>query len=208
VKGPGFTEIRVGGWKCDGRFQKVIRKNLPKLGEGMLVPFLQTWLALYLLCLLLVAAEPTTTVTSLLQPIVIDVARDYGNISFQSIGRAMERAQQVVASPSNASIVIFLQAGSHTVDMADGHLFDVSGIVSKAGQRLIVAGAGMDDTMLVTRTHGNDVIHAHRRMGGPMWRGVRFENMTFAREGQTTTQGRLIAVDDSAHGGGIDLEVS
>lgn len=135
------------------------------------------------------------------QLIVINVAREYGNISSQSISSAMERAQQVVTS-GNASAVVFLQAGRHEVDMAGGNLFDVSGVVPKAGQRLIVAGAGMYDTTLITRTHGKDVIHAHP--SNPMWRRISFENMTFARRGQTTTQGRVLAANER----GIELEVS
>ena len=84
------------------------------------------------------------------------------------------------------------------------HLFDVSGAVPAFGHRLAVAGAGMYDATLVTRTHGNDVIHAHRGPGDPMWCRVSFENMTFAREGQTTTQGQLLAADEH----GIELEIS
>lgn len=157
-------------------------------------------LALAVLCHLLPQQPPPP------QPIVIDVAGTFGNISFQSIRAAMERAQQVV-NISGASAVVFLRAGSHTVDMAGGNLFDISGAVPAAGQRLIVAGAGMYDTTLVTRTHNNDVIHAHPGHGrshDPMWRRVSFENMTFAREGQTTTQGRLLAADEH----GIELEIS
>ena len=134
-------------------------------------------------------------------PAVIDVARQYGDISFASIRGAMEHAQGIVASGGSA--VIFLAAGEHTVDMAGGALFDVSGVTPGPGRRLVVAGAGMDKTTLVTRTHANDVIHAHRAPEAPMWRRVSFENMTFAREGQATTQGRLVAADEH----GVELEV-
>ena len=157
---------------------------------------------LWQLCLLLLAHAHQQRAAACPQPTVIDVARHYGNISFQSISSAMERAQQIVVSGAGA--IVFLQAGKHTVDMTDGHLFDVSGIVPEAGCRLVVAGAGMFDTTLVTRTHGNDVIHARRGPEDPMWRRVSFENITFAREGQTTTQGRLLSADE----GGIELEVA
>ena len=64
-------------------------------------------------------------------PAVIDVARQYGNISFASIRGAMEHAQGIVASGGSA--VIFLAAGEHTVDMAGGALFDVSGVTPGPG---------------------------------------------------------------------------
>eukprot|EP00937_MAST-01D_sp_MAST-1D-sp2_P000089 g89.t1 len=105
---------------------------------------------------------------------------------------------------AGASVIVFLKAGRHTVEMTGGSLFDVSRVVPKAGRRLIVAGAGMYESTLVTRTHGNDVIHAHRKPSEPMWRRVSFENLTFARERHTTTQGRLTAVDAR----GIEIELS
>ena len=128
---------------------------------------------------------------------VIDVAAEYGNVTFQSIRGAMQRARQIVGPGGGGSATVFVRAGSHLVDMSGGNLFDVSGIVPAAGHRLIVAGAGMHETTIVTRTRGNDVIHANypapaypKAQGGAApstWQRVSFVNMTFARPGQSTT---------------------
>lgn len=123
-------------------------------------------------------AEPPT--------VVVDVAKEFG-ISFSGIGAAMLLAQQLVAKGSSA--IVYLSAGVHSVDMAAGDLFNVSGPVPPAGCKLIVAGAGMDDTTLLTQTHGHNVIF------GRGFHSVSFVNLTFARPGPTTTQGTVKAVE-------------
>lgn len=124
----------------------------------------------------------------------IDVAKEYGIITFETIGKAMSRGLGITRGGSTA--VVYLEAGTHIVDMAYGPLFNFSGAFSAPGCELVLAGAGMGATTLVARTHGYDVIH------GIKFRGIAFENLTFARDpAQTTTQGRIVAID------GLSIEV-
>ena len=120
---------------------------------------------------------------------------------FQSISAAVGRAQRAVASGTSAAL--FLRRGGHTVGVAGGSLFDTPGIVPAAGQRPVVAGAGMYDTTLVTRAGACQ--RCDSRPPGPgrphmVPRQPRKHELR--ARGPATTQGRPPA----AGGRGIELE--
>ena len=121
-------------------------------------------------------------------PIVtIDVAAEYGSISFGTIRRAMAAATAAIVGGSSATV--FFTAGMHNITLV-GSLFNVS-VIAPEGGRLTIAGAGMDATTLVltTGTASNDVIFSH---GGAQ--RITFRDLTFARSARTTTLGHLTHV--------------
>lgn len=131
-------------------------------------------------------------------PVIIDVVKNYG-ATFTGIGSAMSHAQAIIGGGSSATL--YFRAGNYTIDMS-GDLFNVSTpsiADSVAGNVavLTVAGAGMDDTYLTVVTHGFAVIH------GRPFKDVAFENLTFARPGQTTAQAAVLATTNTS----IDLEI-
>lgn len=138
--------------------------------------FLQTTILVLLACL--TSSELVT----------IDVALWYGRIDFSTISAAMENASAVLNSGN--SCTVFLKAGIHSIDVPFSALFNVS-LTAPVGGRLTIAGAGMLRTTLNISTHGNDVIKGIAGTGR-----LTFRDLTFARPADTTTQGRLVKVED------------
>ena len=121
--------------------------------------------------------------------VFIDVAADYG-ITFEGIGAAMREASAVLKQGKSSTL--FFGPGEHHVEMT-GSLFNVTQLAAPEEGRLTLAGAGMLQTTLNLTTHGHDVI-----TGTSGTKRLTVRDLTFARApAQTTTQGSLMAVDDT-----------
>ena len=137
-----------------------------------------------------VAPPPPATVT-------IDVERAFGEVSFVTIGRAMDEGMEVLRS--GCSCTILLAPGEHAIELP-ATLFNLTGAAAPVGGRLTIAGAGLLATTLNLTTHGSecDVIKSH---GGAT--RITFRDLTFARSPvPQTTQATVVAADAQ----GVTLE--
>jgi hypothetical protein len=130
-----------------------------------------------------------STSDRLLPQVTIDVVKDY-SATFDGVGAAMAAAAKVRSRGD--SCTLFFSEGMHGIEMP-GPLFNVSGDVeTPAVGRLTIAGAGMLLTTLNLTTHGNDVIF------GLQFGRLTFRDLTFARSRRTTTQGAIVAADETS----------
>ena len=122
--------------------------------------------------------------------VVINVASEFGEVSFESISRATHRARGVLEKGD--SCTIFFAAGHYSIEMP-GALFNLTGLAAAPGKRLTIAGAGMTLTTLNVTTHGHDVLSSHSGT-----RRLTVTNLTWARPLLTTTQGVVISADEQS----------
>ena len=102
------------------------------------------------------------------------------------------RATYEQAGEGGAAVTLFFGPGEHHVEMT-GSLFNVTQLAAPEEGRLTLAGAGMLQTTLNLTTHGHDVIE-----GTSGTKRLTVRDLTFARApAQTTTQGSLMAVDET-----------
>ena len=74
-----------------------------------------------------------------------------------------------------------------------GDLFNMTAMVAPPGGRLVIAGAGMDETKLVLNTTTAN----HEVMKGHAFSRLSIQDLTFTRAAQTTTQGTVVADEGS-----------
>ena len=119
--------------------------------------------------------------------VLIDVESKYG-ISFEGLTKAIQEAQSVFAKDEESIVTIFIAKGIHHLMYPDyNSSLDLTGPQPGRKGRLIIEGAGMHDTVIVTDNWHNTIVG----------RGVRkltVRNIHFTRDRHVTTQGIVTSV--------------
>ena len=129
----------------------------------------------------------------------IDIAQTYGNVSDVSINRGIAAARELFAADADATITLFLAAGTHViheVGMVD--FSDIGRATPNASGVLVLAGAGMRQPGGTTLSF--DGFHTTADRGFPavlfgthVYR-VAIRDLHFTRNAYTTTQGHVVRV--------------
>jgi len=128
-----------------------------------------------LLALALLAARPCPAKT-----VVIDIAKEFG-VTPGGIKLAVAAAERALATDATSEVELYLGPGVHSVNET-GDLFVLDKITPKHPGRLVIRGAGMDATTLVTSGLGVTVFSRASSH-------VSVRDLTFSRSSRTVTQG-------------------
>lgn len=129
-------------------------------------------------------AQTVTQSTTKSQTVTKDLVKDYGGVSADTLNRAIDDARKHFTTQPNDTYVITIPAGTFQVDKT----IYVSNLSSaQATGRLIIRGAGKDQTVLVTNPdvvgiRGTDTYH------------VSFIGIHFTLPNYTVTQGHVVSV--------------
>jgi hypothetical protein len=117
------------------------------------------------------------------QPYVIDVAKKYGEVTFDTLVKANKEG--IDALQTHDYVTIKISEGNHVIDMTDD-LFAVDNAV--ASGEFAVEGAGMNKTILLLNQRMNNMIK------GKNFKNLAWRDLTFSHTTGQTTKGRVLAV--------------
>jgi len=118
---------------------------------------------------------------------VIDVAAQYGSITFASLVDATRDG--IAALASHDSVTLRLAAGTYAIDMT-GDLFAVDGVEARG--EFAVEGAGMGATTLLLEQRMNNVIK------GSHFRNLAWRDLAFSHTRGQTTKGMVFSTTASS----------
>ena len=119
--------------------------------------------------------------------VLIDVGRKYG-ISFEGLTKAIKEAQSWFAEDEGYIVTIFIAKGIHHLRYPDyDSSLDLTGAQPGQGGRLVIKGAGMHNTVIVTDNWHNTIV-------GQGVRNLTVRNIHFKSDRHMTSQGIVTSV--------------